>query len=70
MVLSEGLRESVVLHVLQNCESSVIALVSVGSSFHQEGARAEKAFFRVEVRRMVWWLGISIRFASDERKVL
>ena len=61
---------SVVLHALRNCESSVNALVSVGSSFHQEGAKAEKALFLVEVRWMAWWLGISSRFASDEHKVL
>ena len=52
------------------CERSVIALISVGSSFHQEGARAEKAPFLVEARQMAWWLGISSRFVSDERKVL
>ena len=29
------------MHALRNCESSVIALISVGNSFHQEGAEAE-----------------------------
>ena len=58
------------MHALRNCERSVIALIYVVSSFHQEGARAEKALFLVEARRMAWWLGISSRFASDERKVL
>ena len=58
------------MHALRNHESSVIALISVGSSFHQEGAKAEKALFLVEARRMARWLGISSKFASDERKVL
>ena len=38
---------------IPNCESSVNALVSVGSSFHQEGAKAEKALFTVEVRHII-----------------
>ena len=58
------------LHALRNCESLVSALISAGSSFHQVGTKVEKVLFLVEVRRMSWWLGISSRFASDERKVL
>ena len=42
------------MHALRNCESSVIALISVGSSFHQEGARGEKALFLVEARLGGW----------------
>ena len=60
-------RKSVVLHVFRNWESSVSALISDGSSIHQVGAKVKKAFFLVEVNR---WLGISSRFASDERRVL
>ena len=56
------------MHALRNCESSVNALISDGSSFHQ--VEAEKALFLAEIRWMSWWLGISSRFASDERKVL
>ena len=63
-------RKSVVLHALRNWESSVNALISEGSSFHQVGAKVEKAFFLVEINQMSWWLGISSRFASDERRVI
>ena len=62
--------KSTVLQALRNCGSSVSALISDGSSFHQAGARAEKALALVDARQMSWWLGISSRFAPDERKVI
>ena len=58
------------MHALRNCGSSVNALISDGSSFHQVGAKVKKALFLVEIKQMSWLLGISSRFASDERSVL